>query len=113
MDNERHALDGNKPITELTDEQQKHLASINWLVSGAVGSGRSTVLAFAFLKKGMRHRGQPVHVFDHNTNRCNRDYVLNKVLELAADAGVKVRVNRLYHSFVVMGDENAGTDRIS
>ena len=63
----------------LTEYQKKHLSSIEWLISDSRkdrASGRSYVLAFAFIKKALRQKGSYVKVFDHHPYiQSNKDMV--------------------------------------
>lgn len=52
----------------LTDVQKEHLRSALWLIDGNRGSGRTTVLAIAFLKKAKNNLGEWIKVFDHDAH---------------------------------------------
>lgn len=54
-------------MTLLSEEQIKHLRSIEWLISDTNRQeGRTTVLAIAFLNKSRKNLGQNIKVFDHD-----------------------------------------------
>lgn len=50
---------------KLTELQQKHLASIEWLVSDNRAEGKTFLLAVAFIRKALNNLGQWVYIFDH------------------------------------------------
>ena len=67
-------------------QQAKYLEAIEWLVSGSqnVGSGRTYLLAKAFVKTAVRNIGQNIIIFDHHpTLRCPID-ILGPDIWLAA-----------------------------
>ena len=86
-------------VIPLTPDQRKHMESIMWLVSpGPVRTGRTHVLAVAFLMVAFRTRGQWVQVWDHVRRRdCNERLLqeiamtFNKVFE---QTGYKLSVSR-------------------
>jgi len=56
-------------VIELSKLQKKNLPAIEWLISDDRKdrcSGRSFLLAVAFIKKAMQNPGRRVRVFDHS-----------------------------------------------
>lgn len=50
----------------LTPEQHQHMNTIRWLVgTGPNRSGRTFLLAIAFVEKAAKNWGKSIHVYDH------------------------------------------------
>lgn len=49
----------------LTKKQTAYFEAISWLVSDERASGRTTLLALAFIDKAIKNAGQYIDVFDH------------------------------------------------
>lgn len=62
-------------LISLTIEQQKHLNSVEWLINfdENIATGRTTVLAVAFIKRALKHSGEWVKVFDHYPQNKNAE----------------------------------------
>ena len=54
--------------TELTKQQTAHLRTVEWLLSDDhedIATGRSTVLAVAYINKALEYPGRRIRVVDH------------------------------------------------
>jgi len=47
-----------------------------------IASGRTHVLAVAFLNKAFNNIGSVVRVFDHNKSRHSRKFLINKIIQI-------------------------------
>lgn len=105
------------PSFMLNPEQLEALSSLDWLVSSQSQlAGRTTSLAFAFLRKAFRNPGSWVTVFDHDpgTASATREVMFPVVEQLLAKAGAEglVSYNRKTLSFKIsavdgMSDKDA------
>lgn len=72
---------------ELTSTQKKHLKSIKWLTSHEhidIGTGRTTLLAYAFIQDAIAHPGTRVFLWNHSPMVDSKRYVMEtarKMLE--------------------------------
>lgn len=69
-------------MLKLTKEQLQHLKSLNWLIDGPRATGRTTVLAHAFIAKAIRHPGEYVRVFDHVPETMPQNWMLDTVVQI-------------------------------
>lgn len=49
----------------LTSTQSKHTRAIRWLFFGPCGCGKTTLMAYTFIRQAKRDPGRPIHYFDH------------------------------------------------
>lgn len=54
-------------MIEITDEKKEYLEAIKWLVSGSLdlGTGRTFLLAWAFIDLAVSNPGRSILIFDH------------------------------------------------
>lgn len=67
---------------KLTEDQQAAFGAILWLIDGPRDSGRSTVLAMAFLAKAVRNPGQWIRLFDHENLRHHSRFLFPLIDQL-------------------------------
>ncbi len=64
----------------LTEDQEEKYQAIRWLLSsGPFRSGKSTMMAMAFIEQGLRDLGSEVLIFDHNRNPQCSQTMLEKI----------------------------------
>jgi phage terminase large subunit len=68
-------------INRLTKDQQEHFRSIHWLIGGGRRSGRSYVLATAFLVQAFNETGLWVRVFDHDSSSARSDHGMLRLID--------------------------------
>ena len=82
---------------KLTDYQRKHLKTVQWLVSNERVTGRTFVLAWAFVEKAMKNKGELVRVFDHEPWRAATENLIKQIrtitTSLYPDAHFVMRVD--------------------
>jgi hypothetical protein len=72
---------------KLTPDQAQHFKSIEWLISGGRGTGRTTVLALVYIKKAIDHPNMDIRIQDHE-RICERCECYEKVFNLIKDNDV-------------------------
>lgn len=72
---------GNLFDFNLTETQQKHLEAIEWLLDFNINirSGRSYLMAVAFIRMAIRHPKQRVYVYDHFPGQRDKERMLDSV----------------------------------
>jgi len=71
---------------QLTEQQKQYLPVVEWLLDFHTNraTGRSYLMAVAFIRMALRHLGTPVRVFDHHpTLRASR-HVLQIIKDILA-----------------------------
>jgi hypothetical protein len=63
----------------LTEEQKKHYESIKWLISGPLATGRTTLLAWAFIEHAIDHPEEKIRIFDHYHNFMTDRYMMHAI----------------------------------
>ena len=89
----------------LTKVQLKHLKTINWLLDGPLRSGRSYVLAVAYVMKAINHPNTWITVHDHYDCRQS-DYIqmdtINQLLRtFLTEKHFKIEIRRIDNSFKI------------
>jgi len=84
---------------KLTEFQKKHFPTIKWLVDDTRQTGKSYLLALAFVEKALEFRGVWVYVFDHYPIQQGREHLLSIVRnilgsEMPNDIAEKVEFKR-------------------
>ena len=54
---------------KLTKLQEHHLESIQWLISDQRATGKTFLLAWAFIQKALHNRDKGIRIFDHFPER--------------------------------------------
>ena len=62
--------------------QEKYLDAARWFVSGARGTGRSFLLAWAFVEWALKNMGMEVYVWDHITPKVQLGHYRSHLLDL-------------------------------
>jgi hypothetical protein len=70
--------EANKRI-QLTEQQEKYLEAIEWLISDTPATGKTFLLAIAFIKKAIKFKREWVKVFDHRPYLYCGDYILKQI----------------------------------
>lgn len=71
-----------KMIEPDQQQQDRYLEALEWLVSGSsnLGSGRTHLLARAFVNTAVKNPGRAVPIFDHHpTLRCTLEIMTSEV----------------------------------
>jgi hypothetical protein len=78
------------PQIALTPAQLAHLPSLRWLLAdGHRRSGRTFLLAWAFIDKALEHPSRDVQVFDHSGHGHQAARMLEIIQDVASARGVK------------------------
>lgn len=81
-------------MVELTEEQNKHIDSIRWLIDGPHGTGRTVLLAVVFIEKAIQNSGMAIPYFNHNGFN---PYEIREMAEtiniIATDMCIKIDIN--------------------
>jgi len=89
----------------------KHLESIEWLISGARRSGRSTALALCFINLSI-NKQKPIEVFDHyDASPMSVDNILSVIKEIVRRLDIEAELH-LTVKFCKVTIEFANTKRI-
>jgi hypothetical protein len=83
---------------KLTKEQNKHYESIKWLFSGARGSGRTTLLAYALIENVLEARCQR-RIFDHYGDTRADMNLMNLIEQLVIKYALPIKID---HSRITM-----------
>jgi hypothetical protein len=67
--------------TNLSDLQKTRFEGISWMLSGSRASGRTFVLALAFIKKSLVERSR-VMVFDHEYHPNGKRIILDQIVKI-------------------------------
>lgn len=71
-----------KPIFNLTKDQQNKVDVLTWLLSqhpDDLATGRTTLLAMAFLQTALDNPGQWIEVFDHTGTEHDRTLMMMQI----------------------------------
>lgn len=74
-----------KKLFKLTDNQAEQFKVLQWLISDDEKdriTGRTTLLAMAFMQKALDNRGTWVTVFDHYPDRYSEDRMIHTITQL-------------------------------
>lgn len=63
---------------ELNKDQKKYLPAIQWLISDRRATGKTYLLAVAFIMKAIENPGRQIQIFDH-IPRIRLNYLLDTI----------------------------------
>ena len=66
-------------MINLTEEQKKHYESIKWLISGPLATGRTTLLAWAFIEHAVENPEESIKIYDHIRNFMTDRYMIQTI----------------------------------
>lgn len=67
----------------LTEQQEKHLDTVRWLISdGNRASGRTYILSVAYLEKAFKNIGMKIVVSDHFRSIMSDRHLVNEIIRL-------------------------------
>ena len=62
-----------------TELQKKHIESVEWLLGENRAEGRTSLMAFVFLKKAIENIGTPIKLFDHYAGMHAKDLIKSEI----------------------------------
>lgn len=86
----------------LTKIQEDFLPAIEWLIDDSINSrasGRTTLMAYAFLNKAIREKGRWIKVFDHYATP--KGYIVSGIKKILIETGNKYKVKFRDNEFLI------------
>ena len=67
---------------QLTKDQEKYLPALKWLVNSPIATGKTYLLATAFIECAVENPGKELVVFDHFPGHRNQELLLQAIFNL-------------------------------
>lgn len=95
-----------KPLVKLklTKEQNEHLKTVEWLLGDDRASGRSTVMALAFITTAVKKPNNQIEVFDHKQFVRAREHMMLTLDRLTKEMGIREQFLFNNRQFTIMYD---------
>ena len=88
---------------KLTKLQSEHYPAVQYLISGARATGKSTLIAYAYLMEAINNQGRSYKPVDFpNNNFQSEKFLMDKIILLAKEFDIKIKVSKLNMTFKVV-----------
>ena len=90
---------------KLTKLQEHHLESIQWLISDQRATGKTFLLAWAFIQEALHNQRRRIRVFDHFLTKVSTERLIYQIRAITSSEYPKCRFAFYSNEIMYLGEE--------